>query len=137
MAGTLDKGTLDKAAPLTTADIADLAITDAKIASHISTKITGLPTQTSGLNMGTQSVTLGAGSNIVLATSTGTQIGTGTTQLLAFYGTTPVVQPTALTVADAVAIDATFDATEQTTMINMRTRINEIETKLQALGLLA
>jgi len=89
------------------------------------------------LNMGTQSVTLGAGSNIVLATSTGTQIGTGTTQLLAFYGTTPVVQPTALTVADAVAIDATFDATEQTTMINMRTRINEIETKLQALGLLA
>ena len=32
---------------------------------------------------------------------------------------------TTLTVADAVTIDATFNATEQTTMINMRTRINE------------
>jgi len=75
--------------------------------------------------------------NILTDTTTVTKIGTATNQKIGFYNTTPVIQPTALTVADAVTIDATFDSTEQTTMINMRTRINEIETKLQALGLLA
>lgn len=50
-------------------------------------------------------------------------------------GTGPV--GAAMTVADAVAIDSTFDASEQTTMINMRTRINEIETILKGNGSLA
>ena len=58
-------------------------------------------------------------------------------------GTTVVVdrdaayeKQAALTAADAVTIDATFDATEQTTMINMRTRINEIEAALKAVKIL-
>ena len=50
-------------------------------------------------------------------------------------GTGPV--GVALTAADAVAIDATFDSSEQTTMINMRDRINEIETVLKGNGSLA
>jgi hypothetical protein len=40
-----------------------------------------------------------AGSNIVLATTTGTMVGTATNQLLGFWGKTPVDQPAA--VADA------------------------------------
>ncbi|KKK94323.1 hypothetical protein LCGC14_2684000 [marine sediment metagenome] len=58
-------------------------------------------------------------------------------------GTTVVVardaayeKQAALTTADAVTIDATYDASEQTTMINMRTRINEIETALKAVKIL-
>ena len=39
--------------------------------------------------------TLHAGSNIVLDATTGTKIGTATTQKLAFWNATPVVQPTA------------------------------------------
>lgn len=50
-------------------------------------------------------------------------------------GTGPV--GAAMTVADAVAIDATFDASEQTTMINMRIRINELETLAKGIGELA
>lgn len=56
--------------------------------------------------------------------------------LAGFYGATPVAKPTALTAADNTAIDATYDATEQAVLGNVRTRLNELETKLQALGLL-
>lgn len=76
-----------------------------------------------------------------------------------FFGTAPVVKPTAATVADASvltavnasAVAATYGATEQAVLINTRTRVNEaetialntrtrlneIETKLKALGLLS
>jgi hypothetical protein len=50
------------------------------------TTITGLLTANGG-------IALGAGDNIALATSTGTKIGTGTTQLLGFWNATPVDQP--------------------------------------------
>lgn len=43
---------------------------------------------------------------------------------------------TALTAADNTIIDATYDATEQAVINNLRIRINELETKLQAHGLL-
>lgn len=39
-------------------------------------------------------LTLGEGDNIVLGTSTGTQIGTAASQMLGFYGATPIIQPT-------------------------------------------
>ena len=57
----------------------------------------------------------------------------GTT--VGFYGTTPVTKPTALTAANAGTLN-TGDATSDTIIANMRTRINELESKLQALGLL-
>jgi hypothetical protein len=41
--------------------------------------------------------TIGEGVNLVLGTTTGTKIGTGTTQKLGLYGVTPVVQAAALT----------------------------------------
>lgn len=41
--------------------------------------------------------TLADAQNIVVGTTTGTDIGTGATQKIGFYGVTPVVQPSALT----------------------------------------
>ena len=54
-------------------------------ASSTST-FTGVSTHNGG-------ITMAAGINMVLATSTGTKIGTGTTQLLGFWNATPVDQP--------------------------------------------
>ena len=54
---------------------------------------------------------------------------------LGFFGVSPVAKPTALTSADASAINS-GDGTTDTVIGNMRTRIGELETKLQALGLL-
>jgi hypothetical protein len=68
-----------------------------------------------------------AGTNIALATSTGTKIGTATSQLLGFYNATPVNQPD--TVADPAG-GATVDA-------EARTAINSIIDRLQELGLIA
>lgn len=76
------------------------------------------------------------GVDMSFGTSNGTMIGTASAQKLAFYGATPVNKGDALTAADAVALDATYDATEQTTVSNMRVRINEIESRLQDLGLI-
>lgn len=74
--------------------------------------------------------------NIQVGTTTGTKIGLTTSAKLGFYGVTPVVQPTALTAANAGTLNS-GDATTDTIIGNMRTRINELETKLKALGLLA
>jgi hypothetical protein len=54
------------------------------------------------LNLGSGSLTCGQitiadATNIVLNTTTGTKIGTATTQKLAFYNSTPIVKPTAYT----------------------------------------
>lgn len=74
--------------------------------------------------------------NIQVGTTTGTKIGIGATAKIGFYGATPVVQQTALTAANASALNS-GDATTDTVIGNMRTRINELETKLKNLGLLA
>lgn len=80
--------------------------------------------------------TIAEAGNIITGTTTGTQIGTASGQKVGFFGVTPVVKGAVLTVADAVALDATYNVTEQTTVSNMRVRINEIETRLQAFGFL-
>lgn len=46
------------------------------------------------LTIDSSGLTLAGGSNLVLATSTGTRIGTATNQLLSFWNKTPIVQPT-------------------------------------------
>jgi hypothetical protein len=66
---------------------------------------------------------LAGGSNVVLSASTGTQIGTATTQLLGFYGKTPVDQP-----------DAVADATDGTDVI---ARLNDLLARVRELGLIA
>jgi hypothetical protein len=64
------------------------------------------------------------GTNIALGSSTGTKIGTAPTQRLAFFGATPVVQPT---VGPTMA-GATYTAAEQAIM-------NRLVVAFRALGL--
>lgn len=53
-----------------------------------------------------------------------------------FYGVAPTTQPAALTAADSSAVNS-GDATTDAVINNIRTRVNEIESKQQSLGLLA
>ena len=75
------------------------------------------------------------GKNIVLDDGTGTQIGTTTTQKLAFYGDTPIVQPTTA-VASATAVHGSGTAVKEDSTFGGYT-IGQIVTALQTLGLLA
>jgi hypothetical protein len=61
--------------------------------------------------------------NIVTDTTTGTKIGTATTQKIGFYNATPVVQPTAVA-----------DATDAASVI---TQLNALLTRMRNLGLIA
>ena len=61
--------------------------------------------------------------NITVGTTTGTKIGTATTQKIGFYNATPVVQPAA--VANA------------TTAIDVITQLNDLLAKLRTLGIIA
>jgi hypothetical protein len=65
--------------------------------------------------------------DITLGTTTGTKIGTATTQKLGFYNATPIVQGAAI--ADPTG-GATVDA-------EARTAINDLISRLEALGLIA
>lgn len=56
---------------------------------------------------------------------------------LGFFGVAYTTQPTALTAPNATVIDSTYGADEEGVLNNVRTRINELESKLQALGLIA
>ena len=98
--------------------------------------------------------------NLILGTTTGTKIGTATTQKLGFWNAIPVVQPTALTpqetdithsapgTADYAITDlvnaggygfVTLDEglTVLQVIANLQARMSELETKLQSLGLIA
>lgn len=105
------------------------------------------------------------GENIVFDTTTGTQIGTATSQKLGFFGVTPVVQQTELTdelttithtapgtpdyaiqdfvdIAGDGSLGFSFANKDEANTVlsviaNLQTRQNELETKLVALGLLA
>jgi hypothetical protein len=61
--------------------------------------------------------------NITVGTTTGTKIGTATTQKLGFYNATPVVQPAAVA-----------DATDAASVI---TQLNDLLAKLRTLGIIA
>lgn len=63
--------------------------------------------------------------------------GNGSATVIGFFGATPVVKPTALTATNASTVDSTYGAEEAAVINNTRTRVNELETKLQALGLLS
>ena len=67
--------------------------------------------------------TLADAINIAVGTSTGTKIGTGTTQKIGFYNATPVVQQTAVA-----------DATDAASVI---TQLNALLTRMRNLGLIA
>jgi len=106
-------------------------------ATDVATTLGGSYARLSTANTFAAAQTFADGANIIAGTTTGTKIGTATTQKLGFFNSAPVVQPTALTAADASTVDGTYGAEEQAVLGNVRTRVNELETKLRALGLLA
>jgi hypothetical protein len=70
-----------------------------------------------------RAITVSDGGNVVLGTTTGTKIGTATTQKLGFYNATPVVQPAAVA-----------DATDAASVI---TQLNDLLARLRTLGIIA
>lgn len=70
--------------------------------------------------------TFQSGADFIFGTGTGSMIGTGATQKLAFWGAAPVVRPAA--VADATG-GATVDA-------ECRTAVNAVIARLRTLGLI-
>jgi hypothetical protein len=86
-----------------------------------------LELQTDGvtrLTIGTTGLfTIADALNIAVGTTTGTKIGTATTQKLAFFNATPVVQPTAVA-----------DATDAASVI---TQLNALLSRMRTLGLIA
>ena len=72
------------------------------------------------------------GRNIQLGKTTGTKIGTETSQKLAFYGNTPVNQPE--TVADPTNQTSNYVQADVQSIVG---KVNEIIDKLQELGLIA
>lgn len=103
---------------------------------------------------------LGEGVDINTGTTTGTKIGTTTSQKIGFYNATPVVQPAALT-AQLTSITHTEPGTPDyaiqgltsstpfgfvtadegnsvlKVILNLQTRLAEVEARLEALGLVA
>lgn len=78
--------------------------------TNTSASIAFAPNSTTSFTATTTGLSMVTGKNIILATTgAGTMIGSGATQLLAFWGATPVVQPSALTQTYSTA-DATFSA---------------------------
>jgi hypothetical protein len=102
---------------------------------------------------------IGEANDIAVGTTTGTKIGTAATQKLGFFGVTPVVQQTELTdelttITHTAPGTADFDIqnlsltgygfvtedegnTVLSVIANLQARVNELETKLVALGFLA
>ena len=79
------------------------------------------------LDVGSTGLTFADGKNIIVNATTGTKIGTATTQKLGFYNATPVVQ--GASVADAsggVVVDA-----------EARTALNALISRIEATGLIA
>lgn len=85
-------------------------------------------------------ITLPDASNIVVGTTTGTQIGTGATQKLGFFGQTPTAQPTSANEA-AVATTAPtntspYGYTTSAQAAAIVTLVNQLRSDLVALGLI-
>jgi hypothetical protein len=76
-----------------------------------------------GIGTTSPSSLLADAGDITVGTTTGTKIGTATTQKLGFYNATPVVQPAAVA-----------DATDAATVI---TQLNDLLAKLRTLGIIA
>lgn len=76
------------------------------------------------------------GRNIQVGKGTGTKIATAIDQKLGFFNATPVIRQSALTAANASTVDSTYGDDEVNVINNIRTRVNEIATRLTSYGLL-
>jgi len=76
-----------------TLNVPNITATDTIATLGLAQSFTAAKTFTGGLTVTTADVTI-TDRNIVLSATTGTKIGTATTQKLGFYNATPIVQPT-------------------------------------------
>jgi hypothetical protein len=82
------------------------------------------------------------GTNIAVGTTTGTKIGTATTQKIAFFNSTPITQPSATGVTTGFTANASANAVfnESTWTGNVGTKaytVSDIVAHLKNLGLIA
>jgi hypothetical protein len=90
-----------------------------------------LETQSSG---GTAQLAIASnGRDFILDTTTGTKIGTSTSQKLGFYNATPVVQPSAYTITNPTATRSLDEAS--TTLTTVAQVLGTLIKDLQSLGL--
>lgn len=73
---------------------------------------------------------------ISTGTTNGTKIGISASEMIAFFGGTPVAQQSALTESDPSTVDTTYGQEEADVINNLRTRVNELEARLQSYALL-
>jgi len=79
-------------------------------------------------------MTFDDGINMAFDTTNGTQIGTANTQKIGFFGTTPVVQPSAYSITNA-GTDRAYDA-DATTIDEIADTLGTLVADLQSLGIL-
>jgi hypothetical protein len=96
--------------------------------------VTGMLTANGGL-------TFGAGDNIVFDTATGSEIGTGATQKLAFWGATPIARPASptqavLAVATNGAAGIPSALTASSTLNDVIAVVSRLHNYMQTVGLL-
>lgn len=118
------------------ADLDFRAFNGSGVYSHSPLK---LPNSSSGTITIDNDLTVSDAHNIILNTTTGTKIGTGTTQKLGFWNATPVVQQSHI--VDAVtnhSFSASYSDLElEDALDDMGNKVNEVLTLLETLGLVA
>lgn len=99
------------------------------------------PTNATGISLGA-TTTMADATNLVVGSTTGTKIGTATTQKIGFYNQTPVVQPASATgnvhtvtagSTTNVFVNTTFDGSTGSTAYT----VGDVVKNLKAIGLLA
>jgi len=83
----------------------------------------------------TGNLTLGDANNIVINATTGTKIGTATTQKIGFWNTTPAIQPPAYTITNDTT-DRTYDA-NATTVEELADIVATLYRDLRVVGIFA
>lgn len=132
LAGEVDEGSLigDVVAGTVSASKPVIPDSNKDITGFRHFTVTGLITTSGGLTITTAGVTI-TDVDVALSATTGTKIGTATTQKLGFYNATPIVQPSAITQTFATA-DATHAARTATTLTD--STAGTANTTLQALA---
>lgn len=114
------------------------SIVDDDIAAHTSTKITiTTKAQLNAAIMYTDALnTIGDAVNFAFNTTTGTKFGTAASQKIGFYNATPVVQRSTIADINSGTLNS-GDATTDTVIGDIRTKLNTLFAGLEALGLFA
>ena len=96
---------------------------------------TGLGTFAAGLTVNGGPLTIQDAQNIVLAGTTGTKLGTATSQKLGFWNTTPIIQPTTAYAAAAFVTNTSLIANDTATFDGYT--LGQVVAALRGMGALA